>query len=150
MNKCGQVLVTQQWCSLMCGDPVPPTHEVASPGARLGDPYPPPCLRCVLFIPFPTQARVSLSLQTRRGLARSSRSAMGEFRSFVRVPAPPFSMLLATLVTFTADVSLRSPPLCGFLPPWTNVQADKSHHAVEKSNHFRNLTKMAINIDTLC
>jgi len=51
------------------------------PGARLGDPYPPPCLRCVLYIPFPPRVRVSLSLQTRRVLARSSRPAIGEFRS---------------------------------------------------------------------
>lgn len=122
-------------CSLPSGGappgrvpPVPPSPGVASPGARLGDPYPPPCLRCVLYFPSPPRARVSLSLQTRRGVARSSHSAMGEFRSFVRVPAPPFSMLLATLVTFTADVSLRSPPLFGFLPHWTIVQADKSSH----------------------
>lgn len=130
MSKCGQVLNAQQWCSLMRGDPVPPTHEVASPGARLGDPYPPPRLRYVSYTLFPPRARVSLSLQTRRSSARPSRPALGEFRSFVRVPASPFSMLLATLVAFTADVSLRSPPLCGFFPHWTNVQADKSHHAV--------------------
>lgn len=131
MNKCGQVLVAHRWRSSRAGPPGPPSPGVATPGARLGDPYPPPCLRCVLYFPFPTRARVSLSLQTRRGLARSSRSAMGEFRSFVRVPAPPFSMLLASLVTFTADVSLRSPPLCGFFPRWAIVQADKSHHAAK-------------------
>jgi len=147
MINVGRYSNAQRWYSPGAG---PPSPGVATPGAWLGDPFPPPSQRYALYTLFPPRARVSLSLQTRRGVARPSHSAMGEFRSFVRVSAPPFSMLLAALVAFTAVVSLRSPPLCGFLPHWTNVQADKSHNAIKKSNHFRNITKMAINIDTLC
>jgi len=46
-----------------------------------GPPSPPPSQRYVLCTPFPSRVCVSLSLQTRRVLARSSRPAMGEFRS---------------------------------------------------------------------
>ena len=122
MINVGRCSNAQRWCSPGAG---PPSPGVATPGAWLGDPFPPPSQRCALYTPFPPRARVSLSLQTRRSPARSSRAALGEFRSFVRVSAPPFPMLLATLVALTAVGSLRSPPLCGFLPPWTIVQANK-------------------------
>ena len=76
------------------GDPVPPLPGVATPGAWLGDPFPPPSQRCVLYTTFPSRECVSLSLQTRRVLARSSRPAMGEFRSFA--PQPRFALSYAS------------------------------------------------------
>lgn len=113
-------------------------------------PFPPPRQRYALYTPFPSRECVALSLQTRRGLARSSRSALGEFRSFA--PHTRFALFLcflATLVALTAVVSLRSPPLCGFFPHWTIVQANKSLHATEEFDHFRDISKMVIHVDTL-
>ena len=83
MSKCGRVLVAQRWRSSRDGDPVPPFPGVAAPGAWLGDPLPPAQSEMCLINPFSSEGCVSLSLQTRRGFARSSQSALGEFRSFV-------------------------------------------------------------------
>lgn len=123
--RCSAVALVQGW------GPVPPIPGVAAPGAWLGGPFPPPRQRYALYTPFPSRECVSLSLQTRRVLARSSRPALGEFRSFA--PHTRFALFLcflATLVALTAVVSLRSPPLCGFFPHWTIVQANKSHHTI--------------------
>lgn len=66
-----------------------------------------------------------------------------------RVPASPFSMLpryarryhrgwLASLAT-----AIRF-----FFPDWANAHTDESLHTAKEFNHFRDLTKMIVHIDT--
>ena len=66
------------------------------------------------------------------------------------IPASPFLMLPRFARCFHRGCLATLAPAMRFFPHWTNVQANKSHNAIKKSNHFRNITKMAINIDTLC
>ena len=60
-------------------------------------------------------------------------------------------MLLATLVALTAVGSFLATAMRFSSPPtkWNNTQTAKSLHAIEEINHFLNLTKMVINIDTM-
>lgn len=53
------------------------------PRSRARGPLPPAPSEICIIISFSSEGYVSLSLQTRRGFARSSQSALGEFRSLV-------------------------------------------------------------------
>ena len=128
--------------------PPPPGSLPPVPGS--GTPSPRP-VRDMPYTPFFLRGPASLSRSKPVAVSLVPRTPLwvSSARSSA-CPLRPFLCILAALVAITAVVSLRSPPLCGFLPPWTIVQADKSHNTIKKSNHFRNITKMAINIDTLC
>lgn len=151
MNKCGQVLVAQRLRSSRDGDPVPPFPGVAAPGAWLGSPSPRPG-KDMPYTPFFLRGYASFSRSKPDAGSLVPRSPLwvSSALSFL-VSASPFLMLPRFARCFHRGylATLATAMRFFFLPNWANAQTAKSLHATKDFNHFADLTKMVINVDTL-
>ena len=111
MINVGRCSNAQRWCSPGAGPPPPgslppvPGSGTPSPRPVRDVPYTPLFLRGPASLTRSKPVAVSLVPRTPLWVSSARSSAC---------PLRPFSCFLAALVAFTAVVSLRSPPLCGF------------------------------------